>query len=293
MIKDYLSKIISLVFAIASGFAQSSIETIRSIEDSKVKDVLATLNPRKSLFFFDCDDVLFHSSDAALQKTALPQLMKLLKDTLSIEEMSSILPAITRSAEKEAVESTMSSFVNSIQSRDIPAFVLTQCSSDESVRYERFLKLKRLGINFQSSLPGIQYYEFDVPESELKLRPFQTYTTKPVYDSGIIYCGSAAKGLVLSKFLELVPVTYPISELQIVFIDDAKQNLVDVQNTCSKLGITHFTGIHYTAIEHIHKTISDVSMQQSQISYLLNYHLWLSDNTMKLAKGIASDLSCF
>ncbi len=218
--------------------------------------------------------------------------MKLLKDTLSIEEMSSILPAITRSAEKEVVEAPMLSFIQKIQLRHVPAFVLTQCSSDENVREERFSKLRKLGINFSSSLPQMSYHEFDIPESELKLRPFQTHTTKPVYDSGIIYCGSAAKGLVLSKFLEFVPMTCSLSDLHVVFIDDAQQNLVDVRGMCTKLGIIHFIGIHYTAIESIHKII-DASILRFQVNHLLSSSLWLSDKSSSLGLGMTSDLSCF
>ena len=280
-------KIAISIFVIATGFAQANIHEIETIKDHKITDLLSDLNPTNSLIFVDVDDVLFHSKDVLLQKERLSPIMQSLKHSVSQKEMTEILPAITRSAEKELVESDMTSFIKNVQSKSIPIFALTQCTSDKEVRNERYSKLYNLGIDFSSSLTGSQYYELDIPDSELKLKPFQTHTTKPIYDSGIIYCGSAAKGLVLSKFLEFIHVK--TSELQIVFIDDNKSNLDDVEKTCLSLGINNFSGLHYTAIEKIHKPIGNRQVLEYQLETLLKHHIWHCDNTAKFGTAILSN----
>ncbi|MDO4975336.1 MAG: DUF2608 domain-containing protein [Alphaproteobacteria bacterium] len=282
-------KIVTLIFAITTGFAQTHIEEIETIKDHKVTDLLSDLNPTNSLIFVDVDDVLFHSRDAALQKKRFSELIQTLNSRVSPKDMTEILPLITRSAEKEVVELDMISFIKNVQSKSIPIFALTQCTSDEEVRNERYSKLNNLGIDFTSSLTETQYHELDIPDEELKLKPFQTHTTKPIYDSGIIYCGSAAKGLVLSKFLEFIHAK--TSELQVVFIDDNKSNLDDVKKTCLDLGINNFLGLHYTAIEKINKPIDDPQVLQYQLAVLLEDHKWQSDATAKFALAITSKLA--
>jgi len=283
----YVLKRISIVLLGSISLAYSQIETVKTIEDPKVKGVFSNLSSDKSIVLFDCDDVLFHSSDAALQRTTLPQLMKYLETIVSTKEYAQLLPKITLSPEKEPLEQGMLSTIKYLQTQNIPTFVLTQCTSDENVRKERFKKLSNLGIDFSSSLSDKKYHEFIVPESELKLKPFQTHTTKPIYDSGIIYCGSASKGLVLSEFLKFIRIKSSFEELQVVFIDDAKQNLIDVGNICSSLGIKNFTGIHYTAIEQIHKIISEKALQ-FQLDYLLKNRLWLTDEDARYASALTS-----
>ncbi len=293
MKQKYISKIISVVLMITVSFAHQQIETIKTIEDSKISTILTDLNPRNSIVLFDCDDVLFHSKDAVLQREALPQLMQFLTSQCSVEDLAEIIPEVTRSAQKELVEPAMLSVVQDLQDKNIPTFVLTQCSSDDVVRKERFEKLSNLGINFSSSLPGICSYELVVPEDKLQLKPFQTHTTKPIYDSGIIYCGSAPKGLVLSEFLKFVPIKCSVQELQIVFIDDAERNLTDVGVICSDLGIGQYIGIHYTAIEKIHKQIYD-EVLRTQIRHLLSTdHRLIDDNTAKYALGLTNPFPCF
>lgn len=293
MKQNYISKIISLILAITVSFAHQQIETIKSIEDSEISTILAELNPRNSIVLFDCDDVLFHSKDAVLQKKALPQLMQFLASQCSEEELARIIPEVTRSAQKEPVEPAMLGVIQDLQDQNIPTFVLTQCSSDEVVRKERFEKLSNLGMNFSNSLPGICSYEIIVPEDKLELRPFQIHKTKPVYDSGIIYCGSAPKGLVLSEFLKFLPIKCSVQELQIVFIDDAEKNLTDVGAICSDLGIGKYIGIHYTAIEKIRKQIYD-EVLRTQITYLLSTeHRLIDDNTARYALGLTNPLPCF
>lgn len=287
MKKFCIFKLISIVFVSTISLAYSHIEVVKTIEDHRVKEVFSNLSPDKSIVLFDCDDVLFHSSDAALQRTTLPQLMKLLSTELPARELGQLVPQITRSAEKEPLEQGMFSTIKYLQARNIPMFVLTQCSSDEEVREERFEKLSNLGIDFSSSLRNTRCHEFIVPESELKLKPFQTHTTKPIYDSGIIYCGSAPKGLVLSEFLKFIPIKSSFEELQVVFIDDAERNLIDVESTCSSLGIRKFTGIHYTAIGEIHKIISERALQ-FQLNYLLRNRLWLTDEDARYASALTS-----
>lgn len=279
-------KIVTLIFTITTGFAQTHIEEIETIKDPKVTDLLASLNPTNSLIFIDVDDVLFHSKDAALQKKRFPELMQTLNSRLLPDAMTEILPLITRSAEKEVVEPDMISFIKNVQLKSIPIFALTQCTSDEEVRKERYSKLIKLDIDFSSSLPKIRYHKLDILDEELEEKPYQIHKTKPIYDSGIIYCGSAAKGLVLSKFLEFID--RKTSELQIVFIDDNKSNLYDVEKTCLSLGINSFSGLHYTAIEKINKPIDNRQALEYQLETLLKYHTWQCDTIANFAVAITS-----
>ena len=62
-----------------------------------------------------------------------------------------------------------------------------------------------------------------------------------VGDEGVIFCGGYSKGLVLEWILEPKRLK---GIKNIVFVDDSKSNLEDVQDTCKKLNI-NFVGLHY------------------------------------------------
>lgn len=271
---------------------KSQIIEIKSI--TELPSAINLSEVSNTIALFDCDGVLFNNRDPALQPGNLSSIIHSVSSDGTLIDASA-LAQITRSASKELLEPETPEYIKYLREKHIPLFVFTQCSSDKEVRDERFSKLSNLGMDFSSTLKVI-YHEFHVSEENLQIRDFQTHTTQPVFDSGILYCGSANKGLVLTEFLnwvlspEVSLLSCSLSDLNILFIDDAMKNLQDVKLACEKLKIKSFTGVHYTAIENVHKQINP-EIAIYQVEHYKENKTWKSDYAARLE--LALSLRCF
>lgn len=250
---------------------------IRDIFHELMEDKV-NFDPKKILTFFDCDDVLHKNEDSVLQKTHISNFLK--KMELGEEQLAIAFEEIFQKSPKELVDIEILNLVNELQENKVPAFSLTQCTSKNSTRNRRISTLNNLGYNFKASLPVMESISFDV--GALKLRFLQTELTKPVYDRGVIFAGSAEKGNTLKAFLDwlytLKTEISPLKNMTIVFVDDALPNVQAVSKTCEELGISRFLGIHYTAVEQPNQLKSvDESIEEIQSSILKKLNKWLND----------------
>ncbi|MBR1479755.1 MAG: DUF2608 domain-containing protein [Alphaproteobacteria bacterium] len=249
------------------------------------KGILSDASPRASkkfIAFFDCDDVSHKNIDASLQKKCILNFLKDL--TIDKSVLPEVFKKICQDSSKEVVSSVILQLVSELQSFGY-VFCLTQCTSDEATRRYRIATLRHLGYSFGATLPAAPTVSFDIPG--LKPRFLQSKVTPPVYDSGIIFAGSASKGDTLKAFLKWLygrpdVNLAPIGEITVALVDDARRNIDVVADACKELGVKHFIGVHYTEVEQPTALIPVLSaVRQVQKDALENCKVWLPDADAK------------
>lgn len=115
-------------------------------------------------------------------------------------------------------------------------FALTAALGKDSLRQLRFDRLKKMGVDFSDSFDFSEVLLDDIP-------PFLGYRAR--YSNGILYANgehgpNCNKGFVLTSFMNKIGQ----KPTHIVFIDDRKKNLEDLQKTFENSEIKFF-GILY------------------------------------------------
>lgn len=237
---------------------------------------------KNTIVLFDCDDVLHKNIDASLQKKFISDFLKDL--TIDKSVLPEVFKKICQDSPKEVVSPVIPQLVSELQ-RFGYVFCLTQCTSDEATRQYRIATLQFLGYSFNATLPAAPTVSFDI--LGLKPRFLQSKVTPPVFDSGIIFAGSASKGDTLKAFLKWLSGRpdvnlAPIGEITVAFVDDARRNIDVVADACKELGVKRFIGVHYTEVEQPTALIHVLStVRQVQKDALESCEVWLPDADAK------------
>lgn len=246
--------------------------------DNEMADCLLSIPKWKlknTIVLYDCDNVLHRNSDIAMTKQNVSCFLK----SLPAEKR---MTAIKR-APKVVVEDRVKSLYATLQMLGVPQFILTQCSSDPSMRAWREDILSDLGYNISCGKEESQEIRLE-NDSPLERKLGQEVTTLPFYEKGIIFAGSAPKGAVFTSFFNSVYRTCinpgaSLRDISVIFIDDDLSNIALVKIACHKLNIGTFLGFHYTAVENLFSDLGmgDCDVCALQRNALVSSDLWVDD----------------
>jgi hypothetical protein len=149
------------------------------------------------------------------------------------------------------VEENFIPTLRSFQNQGIVVMGLTHRQprvSDSTLR-----QINSLGFSFTPTAPAAT--AFSIPSS--------SPATSVLYDQGVIFAGEFnKKGEIFSLFLSLIKKL----PKKVVFIDDIKRNVDDVENTLTELGVECY-GIFYTATQNVEK-VYDADIAEFQRKFL-------------------------
>ena len=215
------------------------------------KYAISKQTSEKTIVLWDCDNVLQMNRDHAFRE---PNIQKILAKIPKARWVNVIWKS-----KKIIVEKWILDCTQDLDKSGVNQFVFTQCSSDSGTRHNRKLVLKKLGYNFfynavkladdEFNNDEFNNGEFNISQKSLQLRLGQEQTTKPVYEDGIIYTGSASKGRTITEFFKLLNKA-DIKDFNVIFIDDKRKNIDEVKEACKAFGIKKFHGLNYTFAKH-------------------------------------------
>jgi hypothetical protein len=205
------------------------------IETTHMADALPYIDT-ETWFLVDLDNCMFEGKQALGHANWFyDELEQRLKNGMSREEaFCEFYPEWIRAQNICAVKPLEEDFVSnliSLQNRGITVMGLTH--RQPSVAHSTLRQVNSLGVDFMKTAPSQD--SFVVPAAHPTL-----------YVQGILFVNDFnKKGDILMPFLSMIGK----SPKKMVFIDDKRKNVDELEQTCSKYGI-EYVGIHYTAIEH-------------------------------------------
>lgn len=222
-----------------------------------------------TLVVFDCDETLitmtdqilkFHH-DTDLKKIELKMIITHPSLVSKIDELKSI---VMLSANKSLVNKRLPDVVKNLQNRNIKTLMIT------SMKNEKFGEINSL-IDWR--IDELQKFGFDFSRSWKQLNPGYISKKGPYYSSGIICSKPTGKGKSLELFLKYAK----IKPEKIIFVDDIKKNLLEVQKIANKLSIK-FIGIECNEASQVSSGLKfSIPRAKFQIKYLAKNKVWISD----------------
>jgi hypothetical protein len=177
--------------------------------------------------------------------------------------------------ETQLIDSKMPLLINVLQSRGIKTLLLTanyngKVADIKSIESLCYLKLKKLGIDFEQSWKNFNRINFKRTESKGK-------KFIPFFGNGMIFTCRVPKGEILKEFLTKLP-QYKFKK--VIFIDDHLKNIKSVEEATAKLNI-EFVGIEYTYAKTKKRPPLDMEKVKKKCEILIKEKRWTSDAEME------------
>ncbi len=237
----------------ASTFFMPFVAEAKIIETATVIDIVPFIDS-DTWVLVDLDNTTFEGKQAlGHTEWFYDNARALMKNGMTLEEA-------TRECYPEWIEVQKICPVKAIEAAFIPALVLLQQQGiivmglthrQPSIADSTIRQVKSLGLSFSDS----------APDAATLVVPSETPT---IYDQGILFTGEYnKKGEIFVRFL------YLINQMpkKIVFIDDKRGHVEDVESAVKDLGI-EYTGVHYTAIENAEMVYyPDIARLQHKLMY--------------------------
>lgn len=241
-----------------------------------------------TIIIFDIDQTLTEPVDRARQgdvkeivKKQIQQPLEVMYQKLSPDQKYQIYCERLK-MKQQLVHQKLPNLIDILQSRGIKTLAITLNHSDKTLMDENTediieQRLKSLGINFQKSWKDVDPLEFS-----LKNNFFEKYERErtPEFKNGIIYTCHLPKGMFISEFLRKIPQKFS----KIIFVDNQKKHIVDVENAIQNLKV-EYIGIHFTY--NISKTRPyplDFQKAKIQFENLVKKQHWISDEEFEKIK---------
>ncbi len=258
MLRKLLLTLLCLIHVPAWGM----IKTIDSLEELSL---LVEQHDERSLFVFDIDQVLITEADQIAWPCNALHFERLWDETfgeLSASERRHYLSLFFTQGTMRTVENGTADFLRRIQQRGIPTLALTARRSGpygsiENQEEQLLEELSSVGIDFSRSFPDALPATFDGFGEK-----------HPIYFSGLAMADHANKGEVLQAVLAHLSFT----PQRIVFIDDLRDNLLDVGHALHELGI-QATLYHYLGAYRLEEEI-DVAKEKGKFLGLRDTGTW-------------------
>ncbi len=209
------------------------------IEHKHIEEILIYIeelnDPNNTLMLFDLDDVLIanigHFGGYRWWEKKLTELQQIgLSFEDAVLKLNDFYVKISPHLTYTFIEPSTPLVFNTIKKKGITIIGLTGRAQGSA--HLTHNTLKELGLHFQSPLPV---------EDNL----INHGTISFQYHNGIIYCNGTCKGAALHEVLTRAS----YHPKKIVFLDDVKKNLTDVQEKLKNTRPeTNFLGVHYTHI---------------------------------------------
>lgn len=242
-----MHKFIRNLFLILSPLAVCRAEITEVSNMQKASSYFEQAN-KETLVVFDIDMVLIQPSDPAFQMPTMkkfhPVAKRVMKE-LSEENLMFFLTLMCTNSPAILVESSTLNILNNLKAKNVPTIALT---GNLTGPFEHIPSMEAWKTNCLSEL-GIDFTQTAPSQNPLVLDDIAPYHgAHPIYFRGVLFANGlhTSKGDVLVSFLKktkLCPAT-------VIFIDDRKNNLEDVEKTLQKFNPSiKYQGLHYLGAE--------------------------------------------
>lgn len=264
-------RLILFSFIVGIPRAQAEITEIKSF--ACVHETMEQLNS-EDLVIFDVDEVIFIAQDQILHPAFKKEARKLFKRIVEKKHGSAkaheYWSTVLSSRKNKLVEVDILDVMRSLKEKHVPFIALTNASTGSyghitKLEDQRIQDLKNLEVTM-SPPQG----RGDIHFMDMKL---DSPGAIPAYKSGVLFTCGIDKGKILKKYIDLLP----YKPKRIIFFDDKRSNLEDVEALCKTMGIS-FHGYEYTAVAHSPKITLDQKRAQIQYEVLVKESIWLSDD---------------
>jgi len=210
-------------------------EIINIVEKEHIADIVPLIS-KESWLLVDCDNTLFEGAEAyGHAHWFYDRIQENMDRGMTKDEAIRVFYPEWVKAQKfckvKPIEEDFPVNLRDLQKQGIKVMGLTH--RQPKIADSTFRQVNSLSIDFQLTAPSEQ--TFVVPSDHPTL-----------YKRGILFVGDYnQKGEIFASFLERIQ----DKPKQIVFIDDKRGNLEEMEKMAKSLGIK-FLGIHYTAIQY-------------------------------------------
>ena len=225
------------------------------IETATVKDIVPLIDS-DTWVLVDLDNTTFEGRQAlGHTEWFYDNARALMKNGMTLEEATrECYPewiVVQKVCPVKPIEAAFIPELMRLQQQGIVVMGLTH--RQPSIADSTIRQVNSLGLSFSNS----------VPVKDSLVVPSETPT---VYDQGILFTGEYnKKGEIFVRFLSMTDQ----QPKRIVFIDDKRGHVEDVEKAVSDLGI-EYIGVHYTAIEYAEKVYDpEIAQFQHKLMYTL------------------------
>ncbi len=211
------------------------VESLNVLQESVDADTLVV---------FDVDNVLIVPSEPAFQFPNIYRHKALFKEivaTLSPEEFDALLNLTVLRFSSELLDGDTPRMISGWQREGVKTIALTAVwnglgPEGQDLAERRRKILYEFGIDFSGAFADLTHVSFEHYE--------QDFGPAPLFYEGILFSGrlDVDKGQLLVDFLQQIPYL----PKRVVFVDDWRKNVDNMEAALQKAGIEHI-GYHYTA----------------------------------------------
>lgn len=245
---------------------------INKVHDFKevIKAIEQTNND--SLVLFDIDEVVVMDADEyRLTHNYRKELVSNIEKRLSREQCELLMSVVLKDRTAKFVNDDILTIFALLKEKNIPTMGLTKLPTGkfgviEDMIEWRVHELSELKVNFQ---------EFSPLKDEIIVEDFNAGYGKPILKDGIIYTAEYDKGAVLEYMLRKTN----YSPKSIIFIDDVEENLLSLQETCSKLKI-NYQGFEFMGSAIVPEPDLDEQLEKIRFEILEKEYKWLTDEEL-------------
>lgn len=228
------------------------------------------------LVLFDVDEVIVMDSDESrLTHDYRKVLVNDIQKRLTIEQCKLLMSVVLKDRKAKFVNNDILTIFALLKEKNIPAMGLTKLSTGtfgiiEDMIEWRVQELTSLKVNLQELSPL---------HDEIIIKDFNAGYGNPILKGGIIYTAEYDKGGVLEYMLQ----KSNYSPKSIIFIDDIEENLLSLQETCSKLKI-NYQGFEFMGSAIVPEPDLDEQLEKIRFEVLEKELKWLTDEELKKLK---------
>ncbi|HJD55961.1 MAG TPA: DUF2608 domain-containing protein [Rickettsia endosymbiont of Pyrocoelia pectoralis] len=225
------------------------------------------------LVLFDIDEVVVMDSDESrLTHDYRKELVNDIEKRLPIDQCKLLMSVVLKDRTARFVNDDILTILALLKEKNIPAMGLTKLPTGkfgiiEDMIEWRVRELTSLKVNFRELSPL---------DDEIIIEDFNAGYGKPTLKDGIIYTAEYDKGDVLEYVLHKTNY-FPKS---IIFIDDIEENLLSLQQTCSKLKI-NYQGFEFMGSAIVPEPDLDEQLEKIRFEILERELKWLTDEKLK------------
>jgi hypothetical protein len=273
-IHDKIIRTVFLVIIFLGGKQNCHAEIIKADNFATLQHEVMKSVSKDCLVLFDVDDVLISPTDEFNFRSEIRKdLKKEISKSKSKHEVEVIFSDFFLKRKVQLVNKNMPILLEFLRVKKIPVSALSawwtgNFGTIQEIEKQRLKELEQVKISFVDLSP----FNKDMSLVSHKIKN----SGRPIIISGIILTGLGDKGEALGLALKSIDIKFK----RIIFIDDQKKYLEEIESFCAQNGLD-FIGIHYTesSLAPIPEFDSDKEMRRFNI--LKEKHVWLSDSELE------------
>ncbi|WP_395477527.1 DUF2608 domain-containing protein [Rickettsia endosymbiont of Pantilius tunicatus] len=228
------------------------------------------------LVLFDVDEVIVMDSDESrLTHDYRKVLVNDIEKRLTIEQCKLLMSVVLKDRKARFVNNDILTIFALLKEKNIPAMGLTKLPTGKFGIIEDMIKWR----GQELTLLKVNLQELSPLNDEIIIKDFNAGYGDPILKDGIIYTAEYDKGAVLEYVLQKTN----YSPKSIIFIDDIEENLLSLQEICSKLKI-NYQGFEFMGSAIVPEPDLNEQLEKIRFEVLEKELKWLTDEELKKLK---------